>query len=314
MILYEHEKLRNERSFSMKKRVVSGMFVACTAMMAMIGCNNGNEASEEKAEVMVSFDAYGYTAGLLSITESDEVFETGSMSIPATEGDKIGTAWEEAGFSDMEVKLEGDTFEGWMEYEVVVTTEEDGFEWEKYVRVSDDIYTTEEAMERIVPDYNVIYVAKWESISMDDYFAEEYEYEAVMDTGFFVLYANGGTMNFEDSEDSYEMDTYSYWLNEGETLDDAMSGDPMNSAKMVSIEKLDAEFDGWTVYESDNMYWSSEKAEGEGTESFLYDSTDPDLKYLVLENCNVWSENATIEEMSEIVYEGLSYYAVANWK
>ena len=45
-----------------------------------------------------------------------------------------------------------------------------------------------------------------------------------------------------------------------------------------------------------------------------YDPNEEDLKYIVLENGVLYSSSASIEELSQIVYEGKSYYAIANWK
>lgn len=50
-----------------------------------------------------------------------------------------------------------------------VETDDTGFELYKIEMVSDKLYTTEEVLNNEMPEYNVIFMAKWQSISMSEY-------------------------------------------------------------------------------------------------------------------------------------------------
>ena len=77
------------------------------------------------------------------------------------------------GYSDCTLLRDGDQFEGWMEFEMTVVTDEKGYTTYLYERISGDIlYTHEEILRRKMPEHDVYYVAKWESIPMEAYFVE----------------------------------------------------------------------------------------------------------------------------------------------
>ena len=64
------------------------------------------------------------------------------------------------------------TFEGWAEFKVEWTY--DGWDMNgEYTLVSTKIYTTDEMLDKAVPDYDVAYVAKWSDIDLDEYFVDE---------------------------------------------------------------------------------------------------------------------------------------------
>lgn len=53
-------------------------------------------------------------------------------------------------------------------------------------------------------------------------------------------------MNFQDAEgECYEADSYTYWMEEGESINTSAADAESGYAAMVSIEKLDAEFANW---------------------------------------------------------------------
>lgn len=312
------------------------LFVLSLTLLTLVGCNNEvqnpsntkisgenieNPSNDEASNsVYFTFDAYGEANGILAVTElsiegSTKVSESVSWGFEAIENEKIIDVLNRSGVVAINPMLEDDVFEGWMIFKEEITVDEDGFENFNYERISEDkLYSTNEIFEMSMPNYNLIYVAKWSTIPMEDYYKEDYSTEPVMDTTYFSFYANGGTMTFSDVEnESFELERYDYWLNENESLKDVMNGDIINSAILKSVQKEGATFSGWTVYEADNLNWSSDEVIEEGTKNFLYNPNDEDFKYMYLENCVLYSENASTEELLEITYNGKHHYAIANW-
>lgn len=283
--------------------------------------SNNSSNNEISESLYFTFDGYGEAGGSLAVTElslvgSTEVSESISWSFEATENAKIQDMLNDAGVVAINPTHENDTFEGWIIFKEVISLDEKGYEVHEFEKISEDkLYTTNELFDMSMPNYNVIYVAKWSSVPMNEYYKEGYLDDPVMDTTYFSLYANGGTMIFSDVETkSFELERYNYWLNEGESLKDVMNGDIVNSAILKSVQKDDFIFTGWTVYSADSLNWSSDEVIEEGTQNFLYDPNDDDFRYMYLENCVLYSENASTEEITKITYNGKHYYAFANWE
>lgn len=313
------------------------LFIFVLTLLTLVGCNNevqnpsntqisgenvNNPSSEEVSDsVYFTFDAYGEANGILAVTElsiegSTKVSESVSWGFEAIENEKILDVLNRSGVVAINPMLEDNIFEGWMIFKEEITVDEDGFENFNYEKISEDkLYSTNEIFEMSIPNYNVIYVAKWSTIPMEDYYKEDYSTKPIMDTTYFSFYANGGTITFSDVEnESFELERYDYWLNENESLKDVMNGDIINSAILKSVQKEGATFTGWTVYEADNLNWSSAEVIEDGTKNFLYNPNDEDFKYMYLENCVLYSENASTEELLDITYNGKHHYAVANWE
>lgn len=119
----------------------------------------------------------------------------------------------------------------------------------------------------------------------EDYFVSEV-WEDASSFGSFSFHANGGTMLFiEENGTEFDSPVYTYWLEEGQALNDIMNTE--YGAGLIGIEKEDAEFTGWTLYEADSAFWSSEEAEDEQITCFLFDEENEDVKYLLLENATI---------------------------
>ena len=317
----------------MKNKLISTLLVICLALISFSGCNNQNNIIDDNIEMIsgdieqeeslyVTFDAYGEAFGMLTVnqtteTGNTEANESMSWSFDAVHTEKISSLLERNKVLSIEPYNEdNDIFEGWIVYREIITIDDEGFETYSYEKLSaDTIYSTNEILEMTVPDFNITFVAKWKNVALEDYSMGSFSKERIMDTGYFSLYANGGTMTFSDDEtENFKLERYNYWLNENDTLNDVMTGSIINSAKLLSIEKENATFTGWTVYEADSINWSSEEISGDGYTYFLYNPNDEDFKYLMLENSRLYSSNASTEEISQIIYTGNSYYAVANWE
>ena len=260
----------------MAKKLVMALLVSGMLMNGFVVYASETETTEEEmqtevinadSDIDITFDAYETAGGLLSVTESDGedgtmVSEYGSASYIASEGEgmKISDMLTKAGVVSIEPVNEADTFEGWMEYNIIPSVDEDGFETQEYVRISEDtLYTTEEVLEKTTTGYDVMYVAKWESVPAEDYFVEVVEEMIDLTPEYSLnLYADGGMMTFE-AEEPYETEFHICWLEDGKTVQDAMLGeweDPLGA-----VEKEGAEFIGWTIYEGTSVEWPEEAVE-----------------------------------------------------
>lgn len=310
----------------MKKKLATALMVLCMMATMLAGCGKEpeetvDETQETNAEpVYMTFDGYGMVMGMLSYMEDDGengTFESETVSIDfeGVPGQKIREVWKNAGYSDMYPYCDGEVFEGWMEYKTNRETGEDGFDIFYYERISGDtLITTEELMELTVPDYDVMYVVKWESIFMEEYdefyasTSGEQDFVETQDI-YLLLNADGGMMTF-DAEEPYETDIYLYYLQEGKTVRESMEeggNDPFGEVK-----KDGAEFAGWTIYEGDFADWPDNEPEdlAEGAQFFSAGG----YMNLVLDNCEIYGEAVSTEELREILCEGRTFYAVANWK
>ena len=139
--------------------------------------------TEPEPEKYLTIDAYGGYGMLSAVMEDGSDQETGSWSFVLTEGMTIGDILKAEGIQSIEVKVDNwsdevvedetsteteeeiaetetisetdetdaDTepaevegFEGWIEYKVVVTRDENGFENWNYVRTGEEFYTMDE--------------------------------------------------------------------------------------------------------------------------------------------------------------------------
>ena len=266
------------------------------------------EAEQELSEYYVSFNVY--TSGLVKITSDDGnggkyITETMGYGFSSFTGKTIEESMKEFGIFDIEVVSDGDTFEGWMEYRDIMTVDEDGFEYlSSYEKVSDNLYTTEDVMAMVL-DAHTTFVAKWESISDEEYYLN-YEY---VDDGLdlsVTIYGNGGYMNYESSY-SYESDLSVATIESGLSLE-AFLGDP---AKLKSVEREGYTFNGWCVYASDDLTYVNTMDEALNAGSFCVSLEQ--YGYAAMDEWVVVNEFATTEELYDIVCDGKSYLVLANW-
>lgn len=159
----------------MKKKLCLMLLVCFTMILTCAACgsnDSANDTAEDPAadtstDCYCSFEAYG--EGMLNITEAGETTETGSMGWPSEPGRRIGDICEEWDVTAIEPVLEGDEFEGWLEIKVVTEVDENDFATTTMEIVSDTLYTTDEVMDREVPDYDVTYMTKWKNVPMSEY-------------------------------------------------------------------------------------------------------------------------------------------------
>lgn len=279
-----------------KKNLLALLTVLCLLMAA--AC-----LAEEDVQVDVTFDGYAQAGGLLYVTWADEACETGGLGMIGTPGQSIGDMLQSNGVLSVEPVLEGDEFEGWMEAAVTVSADEDGFEWEEYSLVSDQLYTTEELMTLAVPEHRVTYVAKWAGIPAENYFAPYEEETIVMPS--ITLLSGDGTLLIEGEEETYEAAWRVATVEPGQTFGEALE---LDSITVLADGKT---FAGWTVYEYDveTMETSETHVEEEGALCFeLFEDY-----HMVLREYAVCADLLSNEELAEYVCAQSDHVVVAAW-
>lgn len=156
----------------MKKKIITIFLSVCMAMMVCVGCGH-NEIDMDNTGVEVVFDAYG--EAILSVTYANGTIKTEGNGLHLTGQHFEGLTVEEAmnGYDYLSVEpvWDNEVFEGWMIVRIVFYKDENGIETSDYQIVSGDtIYTTQEIMEMTISEDGYYFVAKWESIPMEDYF------------------------------------------------------------------------------------------------------------------------------------------------
>lgn len=297
------------------------LLLVCAFVFALAGCSGADtenipQISKPIEELYFDIDAYTLAGGMLQLTYADsDPTETGCLGLMGYTGDTVRAALSASNISAIEPVLEGDSFEGWMLFEIATTVGEDGEETQTYeLHSGDDFYTSEELMAMPIPEYDCIFVAKWASIPVDSYFAEEdYMWEEGETTGCVILLANGGQMFYQsaDGSDPYDCTAYAYWLADGQTLNDVTATDKWDT--LVEVKKDGAEFIGWTVYDADSTYYSNEPVNEGATISFPFMDVE-DFEYITLENAVAFYLEQSNEDLHKLVVEGNTFVAVANWQ
>ena len=184
-----------------------------------------------------------------------------------------------------------------------------------YVIVSETIYSTEELMALPVPETSVSHVVKWAGIPVEEYFVMDASdaFEDASTSGFFVLYGNGGSLQFLSSYgDEHTSVGYGYGLEEGQSLNDVM-GTEYGDA-LIGVTKDGAEFLGWTLYVADEISWGYEEVYDTEILCLLYnDSSSRGPEYALLKNGSLVGEYMPTEQLCGITSYGENYLAMAIW-
>lgn len=303
---------------NMKKKFGFGILVF--AAVALAGCSAEDEVQDipetEETEVYFTMDGYGQSLTIrqtdLDGNEYDE--ETMSIDFGGVKGQTVGDILESTGYISVTPAETEDVFEGWMEYKMIITAGDDGFDLYEYEKLSDGLYTTEEIMEKEISEDSLMFVAKWQSIPEEDYFAEE-DSMWTSESYAFNLEANGGSLTFELGEgESYEYGCYTYWLESGEALQMYINGESEFYDKLLSVDKEGSTLTGWTVYEADSVTWSAEPSEEAGVLSIPTSMEEEGFEYILLENGAEYTVVATTEELGSVTCTEKNYCAVANWE
>ena len=156
----------------MKRKIIFVLLIACISLVTLVGCSKEeiedvtNEWENNSLSVLVQM--YGDAGSLLIKYSTGEEEETGAVVWEASEGTKISDIMTEWEISSIEPVCEDDSFDGWLKYKETTTTDEYGFVEFNYQRLSDNLYTTEEILKDVMPDYSITYIAKCKNISLED--------------------------------------------------------------------------------------------------------------------------------------------------
>ena len=268
-----------------------------------------SDAEQDNAEYYITLNVH--TTGTVKITSDDGaggklVDETMGYGFSVSAGETLRESMKKFGILDIELVPDDDKFEGWMEYRDIMEVDEtDGYEYlVSYEKVSDDLYTTEEILDMTL-DAHTTFIAKWESIPYDEYYLN-YEYvEDGLDLDV-TIYGNGGLMNYSGSY-AYESDLTAATFDNDVALG-AFLGD---SGHLESVEREGYTFNGWCVYASDEIEYVVGLDTALSAGNFCVDLEQ--YGFAVMDEWEIIFENATTEELYDIVCDGRSYLAVANW-
>lgn len=306
------------------KQTLTAILLCALLVLSCAGCGSEQtpdtpDGQESEARYYLYLSSYEEAGGLISVLETDESGTSatqyyGGIGVFVKEGETVAQALAGSNFTDMNPVADGDSFEGWLEYTETLPTEENGLERTFYELVpGQKLYSNQELLDMTL-DHDANFVAKWATFPADQYFVlDNTGGDWPSDTLAFAFSANGGTMTFMEAEGAqYDATSYTYWLDEGEALNDIMG--TAFGAALLDIRKEGAEFAGWTVYAADSVSWSEEPVEEEGFTCMVYDEySEEQFTYLLLENASCIRECSPTEELCGMTLEGQSFFAVANW-
>ncbi len=161
------------------------LVLALMMMTVFVGCGEKSTdatadevATQEATEVskvnltLNAFSNNGVEYNFIVEDSTKDVKEQriNTIAFVAQPKDTVGEILSNNGYLNLKMDEVLDKFIGFMEYKIIVSENEDGTQAVTYEKVSDTLYTVKELLEKEVPDYDVTFVAKWESLS-DDYYA-----------------------------------------------------------------------------------------------------------------------------------------------
>jgi len=280
-----------------KKSIFVILMILC--LLFTVNC-----LAEGENQVDVTIDGYMEAGGVLYITWTDDAYETGGFGMGGTPGQTIGQALQNSDVLSIEPMLEGDVFEGWMEVEPITTVDEDGWDWTEYSLIPETVYTTEELLNIVVPDHNVMYVAKWAGIPAEEYYAPYSEETVALPS--ITLICGEGNMLVTGEEEQYEANWSVATVEPGQAFGEALE---LDTREIIAPDgKM---FAGWTVldYAAAAMEISETPVEKEGVLCFeLFEDY-----HVVLHDYYACAEMLTTEELAEYACEGLDHMVVAVW-
>jgi len=280
-----------------KKSIFVILMILC--LLFTVNC-----LAEGENQVDVTIDGYTEAGGVLYITWTDDAYETGGFGMGGTPGQTIGQALRNSDVLSIEPMLEGDVFEGWMEVEPITTVDEDGWDWTEYSLIPETVYTTEELLNIVVPDHNVMYVAKWAGIPAEEYYAPYSEETVALPS--ITLICGEGNMLVTGEEEQYEANWSVATVEPGQAFGEALE---LDTREIIAPDgKM---FAGWTVldYAAAAMEISETPVEKEGVLCFeLFEDY-----HVVLHDYYACAEMLTTEELAEYACEGLDHMVVAVW-
>lgn len=204
----------------------------------------------------------------------------------------------------------GATFEGWIEFR----QGDHG-----NLLISNKIYTTSEILDKVVPEYEVVFAAKWSDVAIEDYYKDDIANHFNTDDGTMVVTSAGD--NGEQNIDNVCGICSMYHV--GRTSLKEYFEDISFSIK--SIEKQGSTFEGWTVIEYEmseviEVPYGTKPNIGDPNIQLVFGGTCIDYDtgaytdtWLSLFNYYEYPNKMTNEEIMNL--DGRkNHYFMANWK
>ena len=263
-------------------------------------------------EQYATIDAYFPHGGMLEMVWDGQETETGSMDFIVVPGQTVKEALTEANIKNLSAYNENDTFEGWLIFNVGIIGDDQGNEEYIYYLASETVYSTEELMELTIPEYMVVYTAKWAGMDLEQYYAEE-DYMFDEDTtGVLVLHLTEGEMRFVSTYDKeeYTCDAFAYWMEDKTSVNDLSQTGEWDT--FVGVEHASKTFAGWDLYEGTNLAWTSENKVEDGQMIFEYAEYEG-FEYVVLDDA-FYLTRMTTEDLLSMENSSKAFYAVAVWE
>lgn len=170
------------------KKIIALLFLLCVVASLFVGCKDKEnttptdvvdmtqEVTEPEVTYNLMFDPFVHSSVdyFLVFEGVDEQTPLQKYNTPISfivhEGEKVGEAIKVHGFGAFKVESTSDELLGFAEYKVVNSIDENGLAVTSYEKLSGDtLYSIEELMERELPAYDVVYVARWAGVSDSDY-------------------------------------------------------------------------------------------------------------------------------------------------
>ena len=304
------------------KKKLSMLLSAVLALSVLTACGTSapvapapeqEPAVEDRPELWVNVD--GSMFGGLTYDEKDmdgNVIEgwTGCICMTGYEGQSLGEVLENNGYANFAAVSEGDELEGWLVYAENTVEDEDGFEHWLYARVTDELYTTEEMLALPLEQDNLTYMAKWTSISDEEYY-QTYEavveYEDPYNDYYLSIVANGGEAFREGAGEDDGIAIGGYSMMTGASMSEIMEG------PIVEVKKDGAVFAGWDVYTAlDYDVFYDEEPTEVGENDLLVDMDQ--FGSLVIYDYQTLGEKLSLEEFNDLCCEEMHYFAIASWE
>ncbi len=309
----------------MKKRIAA-IIASVFMLMAMVPAM----AFAEDVQPAVEPQMVGVTIGLglgegngvwCTVTYEDgkEVEltpETGELDVACEVGKKLCEALNIATMEDPKIDGDSSAFLGWTVYEP-------GAGANGEPREIDIEITTQELMEYVIPNHNLMIVAQWDQDAIDNANGDGDEDWA--GPVIFAVSGNGGRLVIKDEIGGANKTVDCY---DGEFLgqDTVANAVPF---KIVSAEKSGSVLSGWTVYEADRIEIDSIEASVAKENGGLPPWGDPELKHFLFDEyvesgvamntfIGLWNHklidtSMSTEDLYNLGGNDKSYYAVANW-
>lgn len=309
----------------MKRRVLA-ILTTMLMLMAMVPAMAFAEDAQPAAEPQM----VGITIGVGNggeLANCEVTFEDGEVTLLDFEtvidvsgevGKKICEALKIAAVADPVLDGNPNPFLGWNVYEPGAGTNGEPKELDTQI-------TTEELMNYVIPNHNLMIEAQFDEEMMN---GDDGEGDGDGDWNgipTFAVSGNGGSLVIKDSAENFNGSTDSYYgeFRSSENVAKAVS------FKIVSVEKAGAVLSGWTVYEADRVEIDSIPASVAKENGGLPPWGDPDLKHFLFDeyvedgvemntfiglwNHKIIDASMSTEELYNLGGNDKSYYAVANW-